>query len=165
VQGDVNSIVRKRLGTAHTVSVHSLNENHHHHHHQRDFRVIIEILRDALLSFFIMPTYSEDDLTDALVAYRNNEYTLIRKSTYTFNIPYSTLASRLTTRTSRSKSHGSQKILLTAEESALLKTLTRLSNSGCPIPLSLIRDLAEDIRFSRFYLTSAPASYSLISEQ
>jgi hypothetical protein len=112
-----------------------------------------------------MPTYCEDDLTDALAAYRNNEYTSIRKCAYAFNIPYSTLASRLTTRTSRSKSHESQKILSTAEEGALLKTITRLSNSGCPITLSLTRDLAEEIRSSRFRLTSTPASYSPISKR
>jgi hypothetical protein len=112
-----------------------------------------------------MPTYCEDDLTDALAAYRNNEYTSIRKYAYAFNIPYSTLASRLTTRTSRSKSYESQKILLTAEERALLKTITRLSNSGCPITLSLIRDLTEEIRSSRFRLTLTPASYSPISKR
>jgi hypothetical protein len=68
----------------------------------RYFRVIIEILRDALSFLLIMPTYSEEDLTNALAAYRNREFTSIRKCAYAFNIPYSTLASRLSTRTSRS---------------------------------------------------------------
>jgi hypothetical protein len=44
-----------------------------------------------------MPTYSEEDLTNALAAYRNREFTLIRKYTYAFNILYSTLAFRLST--------------------------------------------------------------------
>jgi hypothetical protein len=72
----------------------------------RLFRV--EVQRDVSTFLLIMPTYSEDTLITALTAYRNGEYTLIRTCAYAFNIPYSTLASRLRTRTSRSKSHESQ---------------------------------------------------------
>jgi hypothetical protein len=112
-----------------------------------------------------MPTCSEDVLIDALAAYRNSEYTSIRKCAYAFNIPYSTLALRLTTRTSRSKSHESQQILSTAEEETLLKAIIRLSKSGCPITLPLTRDLAEEIRLSRFRLSSTPTSYPPISKR
>jgi hypothetical protein len=38
-----------------------------------------------------MPTYSEGDLTIALAAYRNGEYSSIRKCAYVFNIPLTTL--------------------------------------------------------------------------
>jgi hypothetical protein len=55
------------------------------------FCVIIEILYDALSFLLIMPTYSEEDLINALAAYRNREFTLIRKCAYTFNILYLTL--------------------------------------------------------------------------
>jgi hypothetical protein len=68
----------------------------------RYFRVIIEISRDTLSFHLIMPTYSEEDLTNALAAYRNREFTSIRKCAYAFNILYSTLAFQLSTRTSRS---------------------------------------------------------------
>ena len=112
-----------------------------------------------------MPTYSEDTLLTALTAYRNSEYILIRKYAYAFNILTSTLSDRLSIRTSRSKSHESQKILLTAEEETLLKTITRLSKSGYPITLSLIRDLTEEIRLSYFYLSSTPTSYPPISKR
>jgi hypothetical protein len=112
-----------------------------------------------------MPTYSEEDLTNALAAYRNREFTSIRKCAYAFNIPYSTLASRLSTRTSRSQSHESQQILSTAEEKTLLKVVTRLSKSGCPTTLPLIRDLAEEIRLSYFRLSSTPTSYPPISKR
>jgi hypothetical protein len=44
-----------------------------------------------------MPTYSEEDLTTALAAYRNGEYTSIRKCTYAFNILASTLSNQLST--------------------------------------------------------------------
>jgi hypothetical protein len=112
-----------------------------------------------------MPTYSEDTLLTALTAYRNGEYTSIRKCAYAFNIPTSTLSDRLSIRTSRSKSHESQKILSTAEEETLLKTITRLSKSGCPITLLLTRDLAEEIRLSRFRLSSTPTSYPPLSKR
>jgi hypothetical protein len=112
-----------------------------------------------------MPTYSEEDLTTAITAYRNGEYTSIRKCAYAFNIPHSTFSDRLTRATTRSRSHESQKILSTAEEETLLKSITRLSKSGCPITLSLTRDLAEEIRLSRFRLSSTPTSYPPISKR
>ena len=92
-----------------------------------------------------MPTYSEEDLTTALAAYRNGEYTLIRKYAYVFNILASILSNRLSTRTSRSKSYKSQKILSTAKEKTILKAITRLSKSGYSITLPLTRDLAKEI--------------------
>jgi hypothetical protein len=112
-----------------------------------------------------MPTYSEDTLVTAITAYRNGEYTSIRKCAYAFNIPASTLSDRLLTRTSYSKSHESQKILSTAEEETLLKAITRLSKSGYPITLLLTRDLAEEIRLSHFRLSSTPTSYPPISKR
>jgi hypothetical protein len=110
-----------------------------------------------------MPTYSEDTLIDALAAYRNGEYTSTQKCAYAFNIPRSMLLDWLTNRTSYSKSHELQQILSTTEEKTLLKTITRLSNSGCPITLPLTRDLAEEICLSCFCLSSTLTSYSPIS--
>jgi hypothetical protein len=112
-----------------------------------------------------MPTYSENTLLTALTAYRNGEYTSIRKCAYAFNIPASTLSNRLLIRTSRSKLNELQQILSTAEEKTFLKVVTRLSKSGCPITLPLIRDLAEEIRLSRFRLSSTPTSYPPISKR
>ena len=112
-----------------------------------------------------MPIYTEEDLTSAVTAYRNSEYTSIRKCAYVFNVPLTTLSKRLSTRTSCSKSYESQKILSTAEEQTLLKAITRLSKSGYPITLPLTRDLAEEIRLSRFRLSSTPTSYSPISKR
>jgi hypothetical protein len=74
----------------------------------------------------------------ALAAYRNSEYSSIRKCAYAFNIPPTILTDRLSTRTSRSKSYESQKILSTAEEDTLLKAITQLSKSGYLITLLLI---------------------------
>jgi hypothetical protein len=63
----------------------------------RYFRVIIEILRDTLSFLLIRPTYSKENLINALAAYRNRESTSIRKYIYMFNILYSILAFRLST--------------------------------------------------------------------
>jgi len=112
-----------------------------------------------------MPTYSEGVLIDALAAYRNSEYTSIRKCAYAFNILYLTLALQLTTRTSCSKSHKSQQILSTAEEETLLKAIIRLEKSGCLITLSLTQELAEEIRLSCFCLSLTLTSYPPISVQ
>jgi hypothetical protein len=112
-----------------------------------------------------MPTYSEDTLITALTAYCNSEYPLIRKCAYMFNIPVTTLSKQLSTQTSHNKSHKSQQILSTTEEKALIKAITRLSNSGCPITLLLIRDLAKEICLSCFCLSLTLMSYSPISKQ
>jgi hypothetical protein len=112
-----------------------------------------------------MPTYSEEDLTTALAAYWNSEYTSIRKCAYVFNILVMTLSKQLSTRTSYLQSYESQKILSTAEEKTLLKTITRLSKLGYPIILPLTRDLAEEIRLSCFRLSSTLTSYPPISKR
>jgi hypothetical protein len=112
-----------------------------------------------------MPTYSEEDLTTAITAYRNGEYTSIRKCAYVFNILHSTFSDWLTRATTCSRSHESQKILSTTEEETLLKSITRLSKSGCPITLSLTRDLAKEIRLSCFRLSSTLTSYPPISKR
>jgi hypothetical protein len=106
-----------------------------------------------------MPTYSEDTITTAVTAYRNGEYTSIRKCAYAFDIPNTTLSERLRSRISRSKSHELQKNLSTAEEGTLLKTIVRLSKFGLPITLLLTKNLAEEIRLSRFRLSSILTSY------
>jgi hypothetical protein len=112
-----------------------------------------------------MPTYSEDILTTVLAAYCNGEYTSIRKYTYVFNLSCSMLTNRLLNRTLYIKSYELQQILLTAEQKALLKAIIRLSKSGCSITLSLIRDLAKEIRLFCFCLSLTPTSYSPISKQ
>ena len=48
-----------------------------------------------------MPSYTEEDVTNALNALVNGEYQSIRKAVLVFQIPYSTLQSRLRKRKSR----------------------------------------------------------------
>ena len=56
------------------------------------FRILLWFLYDYLYLFLNMPTYSDKDLTTALAAYQNSEYTSIRKCAYAFNILASTLS-------------------------------------------------------------------------
>jgi hypothetical protein len=69
------------------------------------FRVIIEFLHAALSFLLIMPTYSGEDLTNALAAYRNSEFTSIRKCAYAFrhdqNVTVSDVCLRHTDQPSR----------------------------------------------------------------
>jgi hypothetical protein len=111
-----------------------------------------------------MPTYSKDTLITALTAYCNSEYLSIRKCAYAFNILVTTLSKQLSTQTSRSKLYKSWQIFSTAEEKALLKVITRLTKSSCPITLPLIRDLTKEIQLSHFCLGSTPTFYTPISK-
>jgi RNase adaptor protein for sRNA GlmZ degradation len=97
-----------------------------------------------------MPPYSEEDFAIALKAFRKSEHTSIRICAYAFDVPRSTLASRLQTRTSHSLLHKSQNILSIVEEETLMKSITRLSKSDYPITLLSTRELAEEIQLSRF---------------
>ena len=106
--------------------------------------------------------YSEQDLSTAISAYRNKEFTSIRQCATAFSIPESTLRSRLSGGTSRSIAHESEQYLSKAEEQTLIRYIFRLSRSGCPIPPSLARDLAVEIRTSRYSLaTSLPTRVPL----
>jgi len=66
-----------------------------------------------------MPSYTEEDVTNALNALVNGEYKSVRRATLVFQIPISTLRDRLYKRKSRNESHVSQQILTPIEESTL----------------------------------------------
>lgn len=96
--------------------------------------------------------YFEEDLSRAILAYRNNEYTSIRKLADAFLIPRSTLRHRLSGRVSYATAHEQEQYLSTAEEKTLVRWISKLSNLGCPIPPSLARNLAFEIRSNRYTL-------------
>ena len=66
-----------------------------------------------------MPSYTEEDVTNALDALVNGEYKSLRQAALVFQIPYSTLQNRLRKRKSRKESHVSQQILTPIEETTL----------------------------------------------
>ena len=112
-----------------------------------------------------MPSQLEDTLSLAITSYREGQYSSIRACARAFSIPVSTLAYRLSGRTSRSTAHVTQQILSTAKEESLIKWISRLSKAGCPITLPLTRDLAEEIRSRRYALSARPLSYRPIGKR
>jgi len=64
-----------------------------------------------------MPSYTEEDVTNALNGLVNGEYKSIRRAALVFQILASTLRDRLYKRISRNESHVSQQILAPIEES------------------------------------------------
>ena len=106
----------------------------------------------------------EQRILDAISAYKNNEYTSIRKCAASYSIAESTLRLRLSGGVSRSTAHEHEQYLLTAEEQTLIKWISKLSKYGCPVSPKFTRELAFEIRRSRVPLsTPNPSSTTSIS--
>lgn len=99
---------------------------------------------------FSMPSYTEEDIKNAIVAYRRSDYTSISRTLAIFNIPSSTLRNRLCKVKTRKQSHEKQQLLSIVEEEELVAWITNASKLGVPTPLPLVKDLAEEIRANRF---------------
>jgi hypothetical protein len=79
-----------------------------------------------------MPSYTEEDVTNALNALVNGEHKSIRRSALVFQIPYSTLQDRFQNRKTRKECHVSQQILTSIEESTLENWIYRAAKLGDP---------------------------------
>ena len=66
-----------------------------------------------------MPSYTEEDITNALNALVNGEFKSLRRAALVFQIPEITLQKRAQKRKSRIESYVSQQILTPIEESTL----------------------------------------------
>ena len=93
-----------------------------------------------------MPSYTEEDVTNALNALVNGEYNSIRRAALVFQIPPSTLQNRLRKPKSRKESHISQQLLTPIEESTLENWIFRAAKLGAPITLQLVKILASEIQ-------------------
>ena len=93
-----------------------------------------------------MPSYTEEDVTNALNALANGEYKSLRQAALVFQIPYSTLQNRLRKRKSRKESHVSQQTLTPIEESTLENWICRAAKLGALITLKLVKILASEIQ-------------------
>jgi hypothetical protein len=96
-----------------------------------------------------MPSYTEEDITNALNALVNGEYKSIRRAALVFQIPESTLRYRLQKPKSRKESHVSQQKLTAIEESTLENWIYRAAKLGAPITLKLVKILASEIQSKR----------------
>jgi hypothetical protein len=96
-----------------------------------------------------MPSYTEEDVTNALNALVNGEYKSIRRAALVFQIPYTTPQNRLRKPKSRKESQVSQQILTPIEESTLENWIYRAAKLGVPITLQLVKILASEIQSER----------------
>jgi hypothetical protein len=93
-----------------------------------------------------MPSYTEEDVTNALHALVNGEYKSFHRAASVFQIPESTLRYRLQKPKSRNKSYFSQQTLTPIEESTLENWIYYTAKLGAPITLKLVKILASNIQ-------------------
>jgi hypothetical protein len=93
-----------------------------------------------------MPSYTEEDVNNALNALVNGEYRSIRQAALAFGIPSLTLHNRRRKSKSRKESHVSQQLLTPIEESTLENWIYRAAKLGAPITLQLVKILALEIQ-------------------
>jgi hypothetical protein len=93
-----------------------------------------------------MPSYTEEDVTNALNALVNSEYKSIRKAAIAFQIPFTTLQNRQKKSKSRIESHVSQQLLTPIEEATLENWIYRAAKLGAPVALQLVKILASEIQ-------------------
>jgi hypothetical protein len=97
-----------------------------------------------------MPSYTEEDVQTAIAALRNSEYSSISQCATAFNIPRTTLLSRLQKIKTRIQSHEKQQILTSIEEEELAIWISNASKLGVPTLLPLVKILAKEIQSNRF---------------
>jgi len=93
-----------------------------------------------------MPSYTEEDVTNASNTLVDGEYQSIRKAALVFQIPNSTLQNWLQKQKSRNESYISQQILTLIEESTLKNWIYRAAKLGALITLKLVKILASEIQ-------------------
>jgi phage portal protein BeeE len=96
-----------------------------------------------------MPSYTENDVTNALHTLVNSEHKSIRQAALVFQIPPSTLQNRLRKPKSRKESHVSQQLLTPIEESTLENWIYRAAKLGALITLQSVKILASEIQSER----------------
>jgi hypothetical protein len=96
-----------------------------------------------------MPSYTEEDVTNALHALVNSEYRSICWAALVFQIPYSTLQNWFQERKSRKESHVSQQILTLIEESTLENWIYCAARLEALITLKLVKILASEIQLEQ----------------
>jgi hypothetical protein len=96
-----------------------------------------------------MPSYIEEDVTNALNALVNGEYKSIHRAALVFQIPSSTLHNRRRKPKSRKESYVSQQILTPIEESTLENWIYRAAKLGAPVTRQFVKILASEIQSER----------------
>jgi hypothetical protein len=97
-----------------------------------------------------MPSYIKEDIQNAIAALRDTEYPLISRYAAAFNIPRTTLLSRLQKVKTRIQSYEKQQILTSTKEEELAIWISNASKLGVPTLLPLVKILTEEIQSNRF---------------
>jgi len=111
-----------------------------------------------------MPSYTEEDVTNALNALVNGEYKSLRRAALVFRIPESTLRKRARKQKSRIMSHVSQQLLTPIEKITLENWIYHAAKLETPITLTLVKILASEIQSKRG-LTFDGYEFSPISDR
>jgi predicted nucleic acid-binding protein len=82
-----------------------------------------------------MPSYTEEDVTNAFNVLVNSKIKLIQKAALVFQIPYTTLQNRYRNQKSSVKGHVSQQRLTLIEESTLENWIYHAAKLGALITL------------------------------
>jgi hypothetical protein len=109
-----------------------------------------------------MPSYTKEDIQNAIAALRDTEYPSISRCAAAFNIPRITLLSCLQKVKTRIQSYEKQQILTSTKEEELAIWISNASKLGVPTLLPLVKILAEEIQSNRF-ISRAQSKKSYIS--
>ena len=99
---------------------------------------------------------TEAKIQAAIQAFKSKEYKSVRAAALAFSVPPSTVHDRLAGRTSRSTAYESAQTLSNAEEHTLVRWISRLTQTGFPASPTLVVQIAEEVRRSRFQLSQSP---------
>jgi hypothetical protein len=103
--------------------------------------------------------YTESKIYNALLDYRADRYTSVRKFALAYKIPLPSFRNRLAGRISRSHAHEHMQALSNAEGKTSVRWITHLTITGFPASPSLAVAIAEEIRRNRYQVARLPPSY------
>jgi hypothetical protein len=87
----------------------------------------------------------EEKLQLAIIAIETKEYKSICDTIVHFEVSRITLSYRIAGRKTRTKAYKTEQLLLNTEENTLARWITRLTATGFPVTLLLIKEIAEEI--------------------
>src|SRR3954471_19629111 len=103
-------------------------------------------------------SYSEEDIQNAIMSWKNKEYRSKEATAAHFGIPAQTLRDRMAGAKSRIAAHERDQLLSNAEEKTLERWITRLTSTGYPATPALVIETAEQIRQGRVAVASSSSA-------
>jgi hypothetical protein len=112
-----------------------------------------------------MPSYTERDVYKVLAELRDNPETPIRRLADRFSISRATLQNRLLETKDTHSRYEKQRLLNSVEELRLVTYISRAFKLGNPITLSILLELAKEIRLNRTLRPSITLDLNSISRR